>query len=127
MTVRLEKSTRLPDSEPRKRPSLPFSLCVRVLSGLPERWCAWGIPETSLSKYVVVWYWSRSTRSCTMRGGVPASLLSFRRWFTRIISTILWVRSSSDLMPVSSIMEGRTVTGGTGSACSTNHSGLAVL
>ena len=50
MTVRLEKSTLFPESEPLKRPSLPFSLWLSVLSGLPERWCACGIPETSLSK-----------------------------------------------------------------------------
>ena len=43
------------------------------------------------------------------------------------MSTILWVRSSSDLIPVSSIIEGLTVTGGTGNACKINHSGLAVL
>jgi len=42
------------------------------------------------------------------------------------MSTILWVRSSSDLIPVSSIIEGLTVTGGTGIACKINHSGLAV-
>ena len=61
-----------------------------------------------------------------MSGGVPDSLLSLSLWFTRIISTILCVRSSSERMPVSSIMEGRTVTGGTGRTCSMNHSGLAV-
>ena len=30
MTVLLEKSTRFPDSDPLKRPSLPLSLCVKV-------------------------------------------------------------------------------------------------
>ena len=43
-----------------------------------------------------------------------------------MMSTILWVRSSSDLIPVSKIIDGLTVTGGTGSACKINHSGLAV-
>ena len=61
-----------------------------------------------------------------MSGGVPASLLSLRRWFTLMMSTILCVRSSSDRMPVSSMMDGRTATGGTGRACRTNHSGRAV-
>ena len=37
ITVLLEKSTLLPESEPRNLPSFPFSLCVNVLSGLPER------------------------------------------------------------------------------------------
>ncbi len=40
ITVRLEKSTLLPDSEPLNRPSLPFSLWLSVLSGLPDLWCA---------------------------------------------------------------------------------------
>jgi hypothetical protein len=38
ITVLLEKSTLFPDSEPLNLPSLPLSLCVNVLSGLPERW-----------------------------------------------------------------------------------------
>ena len=55
MTVLLEKSTLLPESEPLNLPSFPLSLWLRVLSGLPERWWACGMPETSLSKYVVTW------------------------------------------------------------------------
>ena len=43
-----------------------------------------------------------------------------------MMSTILCVRSSSDLIPVSNMIDGLTVTGGTGSAWSINHSGLAV-
>ncbi len=43
------------------------------------------------------------------------------------MSTILCVRSSSDLIPVSRIIEGLTVTGGTGRTCRMNHSGLAVF
>ncbi len=50
MTVRLEKSTLLPDREPLNLPSFPFSLWERVFSGLPDLWWAWGMPETSLSK-----------------------------------------------------------------------------
>ncbi|CAI8209052.1 MAG: Uncharacterised protein [Candidatus Nitrosopelagicus brevis] len=37
------------------------------------------------------------------------------------------VRSSSERIPVSRIIEGLTVTGGTGNACKTNHSGRAVF
>ncbi len=37
------------------------------------------------------------------------------------------MRSSSDRIPVSKIIDGRTVTGGTGRTCKINHSGLAVL
>jgi hypothetical protein len=36
MTVRAEKLTRFPDRLYLKRPSFPFSLCERVLSGLPD-------------------------------------------------------------------------------------------
>ena len=126
ITVRLEKSTLFPDNEPLNLPSFPFNLWVNVLRGRPERWCACGIPETSLSKYVVVWYCNKSTKSWTISGGVPASLLSFSLWLTLIISTILWVKSSSDLIPVSRIIDGLTVTGGTGNAWRINHSGLAV-
>ncbi len=50
ITVRAEKFTRLPESEPRNRPSLPFSRCERVLSGRPERCRAGGQPATSLSR-----------------------------------------------------------------------------
>ena len=35
MTVRLEKSTLFPESEPLNLPSLPLSLWLSVLSGLP--------------------------------------------------------------------------------------------
>ena len=43
-----------------------------------------------------------------------------------MMSTILCVKSSSDLIPVSKIIDGLTVTGGTGITCKINHSGLAV-
>src|SRR6266571_56265 len=44
-----------------------------------------------------------------------------------MMSTSLWVRSSSDLMPDSRVMEGLTETGGTGITWRTAHSGLAAL
>ena len=53
MTVRAEKFTRFPESEPRKRPSLPFSRWERVFRGRPERWRAGGVPLISLSMKVV--------------------------------------------------------------------------
>lgn len=40
MTVRAEKSTRLPIKLPRMRPSLPFSRCLIDLSGRPPFWVA---------------------------------------------------------------------------------------
>ena len=50
ITVRLEKFTRLPESEPRNRPSLPLRRCERVFNGRPLRWRAGGQPATSLSR-----------------------------------------------------------------------------
>ncbi|OPX57960.1 MAG: hypothetical protein A4E30_01612 [Methanomassiliicoccales archaeon PtaB.Bin215] len=62
-----------------------------------------------------------------MSCGAPASLFSRSLWLMRKTSTSLWVRSSSDRSPDSSVMDGRTVTGGTGNAVSTIHSGRQAL
>ena len=53
MTVRAEKSTRLPERLLLNRPSLPFRRCESVFSALPLRCLAGGMPEASLLKYVV--------------------------------------------------------------------------
>jgi len=58
-----------------------------------------------------------------MSWGAPASLFSRNLWLMRSTSTSLWVRSSSDRSPDSSVMDGLTVTGGTGRAVRTIHSG----
>ncbi len=50
ITVRAEKFTRFPESEPRNRPSFPLSRCERVFKGRPLRWRAGGHPATSLSR-----------------------------------------------------------------------------
>ncbi len=50
MTVLAEKLTLLPEREPRKRPSFPFSLCERVFRGRPLLCLAGGQPATSLSR-----------------------------------------------------------------------------
>ncbi len=63
ITVLALKFTRLPESEPLKRPSLPLSLWERVLRGRPLRCLAGGTPDTVLSKKVVTWYWSSSHKS----------------------------------------------------------------
>ena len=52
-------------------------------------------------------------------------MLSLTLWFTLRMSTILWVRSSSDRIPDSRVIEGLTARGGTGRTWRTNHSGLA--
>ena len=59
--------------------------------------------------------------------GTPDSRASLSFWLIRIMSTSLWVRSSSDLIPDSSVMLGLTETGGTGITCSTAHSGRAAF
>jgi len=123
MTVRAEKLTRFPDREPRKRPSFPFSRWLRVLRGRPERCRAGGVPLISLSTNVVTWYWSSSQRSSMISCGAPASRFSMNRWLIRMMSTSLCVRSSSERWPLSSVIEGRVVTGGTGSTVMIIHSG----
>ena len=50
ITVRALKFTRFPLRFDRNRPSLPFSRCESVLSGLPERWRAGGMFDVSLLK-----------------------------------------------------------------------------
>ncbi len=52
-------------------------------------------------------------------------MFSRRRWLILMMSTSLWVRSSSALMPDSSMMLGLTSTGGTGRTWRIIHSGLA--
>ncbi len=53
ITVRAEKSTLFPERLLLNLPSFPLRRCDRVLSALPERCLAGGIPEASLLKYVV--------------------------------------------------------------------------
>ena len=124
ITVRAEKLTLLPERLDLNLPSLPFSLWTRVFSGLPDLCLAGGIPEVWLSKYVVIWYCSSSHRSSTISCGAPESRFSLNLWLILNTSTSLCVRSSSDLSPESSVMDGRTVTGGTGKAVKIIHSGL---
>ena len=49
ITVRAEKLTRFPERLLRNLPSFPLSRCASVLSGLPDRCRAGGIPEVWLS------------------------------------------------------------------------------
>src|SRR3972149_6438047 len=72
-----------------------------------------------------MWYCRSSHRSSTMSCGAPASRFSRSRWLIRSTSTGLCVGSSSERSPDSSVIDGRTVTGGTRSAVSTIHSGRA--
>ena len=52
ITLRAEKSTRLPIRFPLIRPSFPLRRCLSVLSALPERWADGLIPGSSLSTSV---------------------------------------------------------------------------
>ena len=63
MTVRAEKSTRLPIKFPRIRPALPFKRSEIDLMGRPLRVKARGIPATVLSINVMMWYWRSSVNS----------------------------------------------------------------
>ena len=56
ITVRAEKSTRLPMRLPRTRPSLPFKRCEMDLSGRPEREVAGSTPGRVLVTKVAKWY-----------------------------------------------------------------------
>ena len=71
--------------------------------------------------------WRANQWLSTMLSGEPlwTSCFSFSFLFT--MSIIAWVRSSSDLIAVSRVMEGLTARGGTGSMVSTIHSGLALF
>ena len=60
-----------------------------------------------------------------MSWGAPASWFSLNRWLILMMSTSLWVRSSSDRCPFSRMIEGRIVTGGTGRTVRIVHSGRA--
>ena len=62
-----------------------------------------------------------------MKSGAPRSMFSFSLSLILTTSTSLWVKSSSDLSPVSRVMEGLTVTGGIGSRVNVSHSGLIFL
>ncbi len=122
--MRAEKFTLFPERLPRKRPSFLPSRCMSVFSALPERCLAGGSVDISLLIRVETWYWRSSQMSAIMKSGAPISRFFFSRSLMRTTSTSLCVRSSSLRSPVSSVMLGRTVTGGIGSIVSTNHSGL---
>mmetsp|Transcript_12103 Transcript_12103/g.35974 ORF Transcript_12103/g.35974 Transcript_12103/m.35974 type:complete len:210 (-) Transcript_12103:668-1297(-) len=128
MTVRAEKSTRLPMRLPRRRPSLPLRRWRMVLRGLPPRCfsCTPSLAFASLSKSALTLYWSSSSNWDTMWGASPAvtSCSSVRLALTTLTS---WcVRSSSERWFESpSATDGRTWGGGTGRTVTKSHSGRA--
>mmetsp|Transcript_11141 Transcript_11141/g.46368 ORF Transcript_11141/g.46368 Transcript_11141/m.46368 type:complete len:286 (-) Transcript_11141:360-1217(-) len=124
MTVRAEKSTRLPIRLPRMRPSLPLRRWQIDLMGRPERCVLTGTPGMVLSMYVITWYCTSLVYSARMCAGAPSSSCCFSLAFARTISLSLCVQSSSERPPSMATL-GRTAGGGTGMAVITIQSGRA--
>mmetsp|Transcript_22490 Transcript_22490/g.69467 ORF Transcript_22490/g.69467 Transcript_22490/m.69467 type:complete len:260 (+) Transcript_22490:3492-4271(+) len=128
MTVRAEKSTRLPMRLPRMRPSLPFKRCRIVFSGLPPRCFSWtpSFALASLSNSALTLYCNSSSNCPTMCGASPARQSWSSVLFAFTMLTSWCVRSSSDRWPASpNCTDGRTCGGGTGSTVTKSHSGRA--
>jgi len=71
MTVRAEKSTRLPMRLPRNRPSFPFRRCWIVLRGRPDRCVTCGIPRSSLFMNAATLCCNACSNCSTMMLGSP--------------------------------------------------------
>mmetsp|Transcript_14393 Transcript_14393/g.39003 ORF Transcript_14393/g.39003 Transcript_14393/m.39003 type:complete len:214 (-) Transcript_14393:694-1335(-) len=127
MTVRAEKSTRLPMRLPRMRPSLPLRRCEMDLMGRPLFCMLGGTPGMVLSMYVVMWYCTSCAKSLMMCWGAPFCSCLRSELLARMISASLCVRSSSHLAELSIITDGRTGGGGTGSAVMIIQSGRTHL
>mmetsp|Transcript_29454 Transcript_29454/g.99219 ORF Transcript_29454/g.99219 Transcript_29454/m.99219 type:complete len:219 (-) Transcript_29454:657-1313(-) len=117
MTVRAEKSTRLPDKLPRKRPDLPFNRWQRPLIGLS---CAaagpcLAKPGSSPFKYCATWTCKKFQHSMMILIDPPLSIEAFKETLTSMISCSLMVKSSSFDPPPgpSTGTEGRIGVGGT--------------
>ena len=112
MTVRAEKSTRLPDKLPRNRPCFPFSLWQRPRIGLVP--IGRGRPGISPLIYCATCVCKKSHSSMIVRVRGPFVRANSRATLTSMISCSFTVRSSSLEPPPTSIAtEGRIGTGGT--------------
>ena len=126
MTVRAEKSTRLPMRFPRRRPSFPFKRARIDFTGRPVFfWSAWGWPAISLSIYVATWNCSNCSNSWTIWAGAPSCSQCRTFELALMISASLCVKSSSPRHLPSLLILGRTGGGGTGKTVMIIHSGLA--
>mmetsp|Transcript_5070 Transcript_5070/g.20351 ORF Transcript_5070/g.20351 Transcript_5070/m.20351 type:complete len:219 (-) Transcript_5070:623-1279(-) len=125
ITVRAEKSTRLPIKLPRIRPAFPLSRSEMDLIGRPDRVSARGMPATVLSMNVMMWYCSSSVNSPMTCCGAPFCSCRCKFLFVRTISISFTVRSSSERVDASNATEGRTGCGGTGRTLRMNHEGCA--
>uniref|UniRef100_A0A6B0V505 Putative secreted protein n=1 Tax=Ixodes ricinus TaxID=34613 RepID=A0A6B0V505_IXORI len=124
MTVRAEKSTRLPIRLPRMRPSLLFSRCLIDLSGRPDFCIALGSPGISLSTSVATWNWSILSVSAMMWAAAPLCSLRISSLLALTMSASLWVKSSWLRAEPNMTTAGRTASGGTGSTVMSIQSGL---
>mmetsp|Transcript_41540 Transcript_41540/g.111352 ORF Transcript_41540/g.111352 Transcript_41540/m.111352 type:complete len:296 (-) Transcript_41540:291-1178(-) len=127
MTVRAEKSQRLPIRLPRTRPSLPLMRWRSDLMALPLRCVDCGCPAISLFIMVATWYCSSC--SCSR---IKVCVRPFCFWFRSVAlhfrtSPSLNVMSSSPRAPSSDIMAGRTCGGDTARTEITIQSGRANL
>ena len=125
MTVRAEKSTRLPIRLPRRRPSLPFRRARSDLTGRPDDWSDCGKPAISLSIYVATWYCSRSAKSFRICAGAPSCSIRCKLALALMISASLYVKSSCPMPLPNSVTPGRTCGGGTGNTVMIIQSGCA--
>mmetsp|Transcript_25748 Transcript_25748/g.65472 ORF Transcript_25748/g.65472 Transcript_25748/m.65472 type:complete len:207 (+) Transcript_25748:641-1261(+) len=126
MTVRPEKSTRLPLRLPRKRPCLPLSRCTNPLSGRPGVWYCAGRPGRSELMSMAACTCRKSQFSMRLEMGRPFSSPWRSTLFTSMICMSLSVMSSSLLAPSMSTL-GRMATGGTARCDTTRCSGRPAM
>mmetsp|Transcript_11636 Transcript_11636/g.39766 ORF Transcript_11636/g.39766 Transcript_11636/m.39766 type:complete len:366 (-) Transcript_11636:99-1196(-) len=125
MTVRAEKSTRLPMRLPRMRPCLPLRRSEMAFTGRPDLSVAWrGTRGELLVMRVAWWYWRIFANSATMCMGAERCSFSRSAAFALMMSASLCVRSSS-LRPEPEKTPGRTCGGGMGTTLTSSHSGRA--
>mmetsp|Transcript_13850 Transcript_13850/g.33183 ORF Transcript_13850/g.33183 Transcript_13850/m.33183 type:complete len:279 (-) Transcript_13850:980-1816(-) len=124
ITVRPEKSTRLPLRLPRKRPCLPFRRCTKPRRGLPGPWYCRLRPGSSLLIYMAHWICRKSQFSIRLVMARPFS----SPWRSTLFTSMIWMSfmvMSSSLDPATPSIStlGRMHTGGTGRCVRMSHSG----
>lgn len=142
MTVRAEKSTRLPIKLPRILPSFPFRRALIDFSGFPDFCIAlkcfgWnfsvtrikgfylGKPGMSLSTRVATWNCSIFTFSTRICVAAPDASFFSNSALIFMISANLWVKSSWFRAEPFITTAGLTGSGGTGNTVATIQSGRA--
>ncbi len=121
MTVLPEKSTRLPDKFPRKRPCFPLRRWQKPRMGFPNP--GWLRPGTSALTYMPTCNCKNSHCSMMIESEVPFCNEARRCPLYSTISDSLLVISSS-VLAFSCATDGRIQIGGAGMYCQMNISGL---